>query len=291
MSSIWTELMGVEFSQKFYDVDGIKTRVIEAGDDSKPVLIFLHGTGGHAEAYTRNIEAHAEHFHVYAYDMIGHGYTDRPDCDYQMPDFVDHLVKFLDTIGAEKAYLSGESLGAMVASWTAIKHPERVIKLVQNTGILMAPNGEGKAELTDALERSRKAAGQLTMEIVHARMSWLMAEPEKTLTDEVVDVRYTIYNQPGMLPVMGKIANTILGGVIDADWCDKWVNPESMRDIQCPTLVLWTRHNPGQPVELAEEGMSRIPNAKMVILENSAHWPQWEEPELFNKVHLEFLLS
>jgi len=152
--------MGVEYSQKYYNVDGVRTRAIEAG--SGPVLIFLHGTGGHAEAYVRNIEAHAKHFHVYAIDMIGHGYTDRPDCDYDMNDFVDHLVKFIDTIGADKVYLSGESLGAMVASWTAINHPEKVIKLVQNTGILMAPNGAGKAELKDALERSKKAAGQLT---------------------------------------------------------------------------------------------------------------------------------
>ena len=289
MSSIWTDLMGVEYSQKYYDVDGIKTRAIEAG--SGPVLIFLHGTGGHAEAYVRNIEEHAKHFHVYAIDMIGHGYTDRPDCNYDMDDFVNHVVKFIAKIGADKVYLSGESLGAMVASWTAIKHPEKVIKLVQNTGILMAPNSEGKAELADALERSRKAAGQLTKDIVRARMSWLMAEPEKTLTDEIIDVRYTIYDQPGMLPVMGKIANSILGGVINDEWCNKWVNPESMRQIQCPTLVLWTRHNPGQPVELAEEGMKMIPNARMVILEESAHWPQWEEPEEFNKHHLEFLLA
>jgi 2-hydroxy-6-oxonona-2,4-dienedioate hydrolase len=289
MNSIWTDLMGVDFRQTYYDVAGIKTRVLEAG--SGPALIFLHGTGGHAEAYARNIEEHAKHFHVYAFDMIGHGYTDRPDCDYQIDDFVEHLINFLDTLGVEKAYLSGESLGAMVASWAAIKHPERVIKLVQNTGILMPPNGEGKVELADALERSRKAAGQLTKDIVRARMSWLMAEPEKTLTDEIINVRYAIYAQAGMLPVMGKIANTILGGVINDDWCEKWVNPELMQKIQCPTLVLWTKHNPGQPVALAKEGMKMIPDARMVVLEHSAHWPQWEEPELFNKLHLEFLLE
>ncbi len=289
MGSIWTDLMGVDFRQTSYNVAGIKTRVLEAGNG--PTLILLHGTGGHAEAYVRNIEEHAKHFHVYAIDMIGHGYTDRPDCDYQMDDFVDHLINFLDTIGVEKAYLSGESLGAMVASWTAIKHPERVLKLVQNTGILMPPTGEGKAELADALERSRKAAGQLTKDIVRARMSWLMAEPEKTLTDEIIDARYAIYAQPGMLPVMGKIANTILGGVINDDWCKKWLNPEHMRKIQCPTLVLWTKHNPGQPVALAEEGMKMIPDARMVILQHSAHWPQWEEPEQFNKLHLAFLLA
>ena len=289
MSSIWVDLMGVEYKQTYYNAGGIRTRVIEAGEG--PPLVLLHGTGGHAEAYVRNIESHAKHFHVYAIDMIGHGYTDRPDCDYIMTDFVDHLVKFLDAIGAEKAYLSGESLGAMVASWTAITHPERVIKLVQNTGILMPPNEKGRAELTDALERSKKAAGKLTKEAVRARLGWLMAEPEKTVTDELVDVRYEVYAQEGMAPVMGKIAMSVLGGVINDAWCEKWINPELMRDIQCPTLVLWTRHNPGQPVELAQEAMERIPDARMVVLENSAHWPQWEEPEAFDKAHLEFLLS
>ena len=289
MSSIWVDLMGVEYKQTYYNAGGIRTRVIEAGEG--PPLVLLHGTGGHAEAYVRNIESHAKHFHVYAIDMIGHGYTDRPDCDYIMTDFVDHLVKFLDAIGAEKAYLSGESLGAMVASWAAIKHPERVIKLVQNTGILMPPNEKGRAELSDALERSKKAAGKLTKEAVRARLGWLMAEPEKTVTDELVDVRYEVYAQEGMAPVMGKIAMSVLGGVINDAWCEKWINPELMRDIQCPTLVLWTRHNPGQPVELAREAMERIPDARMVVLENSAHWPQWEEPEAFDKAHLEFLLS
>lgn len=44
MSSIWTDLMGVEYSQKYYDVKGIKTRVIEAG--SGPVLIFYMEPAG-----------------------------------------------------------------------------------------------------------------------------------------------------------------------------------------------------------------------------------------------------
>ena len=289
MSSIWVDLMGVEYRQRYIDAGGIRTRVIEAG--SGPALIFLHGTGGHAEAYMRNIAAHAEHFHVYSIDMLGHGYTDRPDCDYTIDDFVDHLVKFIDAIGGEPVYLSGESLGAMVSSWAAIKYPEKVIKLVQNTGILMPPNAKGRAELSDALERSKKAAGKLTKDAVRARLGWLMADPEKSTTDELVDVRYEIYAQEGMAPVMGKIAMSVLGGVVDDAWCDRWVNPELMRDIKCPTLVLWTRHNPGQPVELAEEAMTYIPDARMVVLENSAHWPQWEEPEPFNKAHLEFLLA
>ena len=41
--------------------------------------------------------------------------------------------------------------------------------------------------------------------------------------------------------------------------------------------------------ELAEAAMRHIPDARLVVLEESAHWPQWEEPELFNQLHLDFL--
>ena len=110
--SIWNYLQGVEFKQSYYDVNGVSIRAIEAGQG--PVLILLHGTGGHAEAYLKNIEAHARHFHVYAIDMVGHGYSDAPDISYDMQCYVDFMRDFLDAIGADKASISGESLGATV---------------------------------------------------------------------------------------------------------------------------------------------------------------------------------
>ena len=146
----------------------------------------------------RNLAARAEQFQDYDIDMLGKGYTGRFDGDYTMQVWSDHLLAFMDAIGADSACLSGESLGAMVSAWTAIRQPQRVKKLVLNTGILAPPNAKGKQELIDALERSKKAAGNLTMDAVRARMAWLMAEPEKTLTDEVVAIRYAIYAQPGM---------------------------------------------------------------------------------------------
>ena len=76
---------------------------------------------------------------------------------------------------------------------------------------------------------------------------------------------------------------------MDAEVASQWAHPGLLANLQCPVLVLWTRHNPGQRVPLAEEGAALIPDAELVILEHSAHWPQWEEPERFNRIHLEFL--
>src|SRR5262245_50980332 len=106
MSSIWVDLLGAEV--KYYDAGGIRTRAIEAGAGEP--LILLHGSGGHAEAYTRNVMPLAEHFRVYSIDMIGHGLTDKPDGDYQAPDYARHIVDFMDAAGIQQAHLAGESL-------------------------------------------------------------------------------------------------------------------------------------------------------------------------------------
>ena len=45
------------------------------------------------------------------------------------------------------------------------------------------------------------------------------------------------------------------------------------------------------PADEAAEGAKLIPDCRMVVLEQSAHWPQWEEPDEFNRVHLDFLTS
>ena len=59
--SVWSDLQGVAFSQGYLDATGVRTRYLRAGDTSLPVLVLLHGSGGHAEAYVRNLEAHSEH--------------------------------------------------------------------------------------------------------------------------------------------------------------------------------------------------------------------------------------
>jgi len=288
-NTIWVDLLGKEIRQTYYQAKGVRTRVLEAG--SGPPLIFLHGTGGHADCYVRNIAAHAESFHVYAIDFVGHGYSDAPDLPYGVQDFVKHLRDFLDAVGARRASISGESLGGMTGAWFAATYPERVERLVLNTGILMPLEEQGRKDVADVLERSRAAAGQqLSREGVRKRMEWLMADP-RSVTDELVEIRFKIYSQPGRAAVMRKVAEKLFGISIDRAREKELFDPEQLKKIQCPTLVLWTRHNPGQSVQLAEEGTKLIPQGRMTVFENSAHWPQWEEPERFNREHLEFLLG
>ena len=288
MTSIWNALQGVPLRQTFINAGGVNTRALEAGDG--PALIFLHGTGGHAEAYARNIEVHAKHFHVYAIDMIGHGYSDMPEVDYGPQTYINFLKDFVNAIGEEKVYISGESLGAQVAAWFAIQHPDRVEKIVMNTGMLLPPDELGRQDFIEFRELTKKATGLPTRDAIRQRLRWLVHE-DHSITDELVDARLAIYKQPGRAETVNKIGQASLATLVDENVAKQWTHSGLLEQIDCPVLILWTRYNPGQRVPIAEEGARYIPNAELVILENSAHWPQWEEPELFNQVHLAFLLK
>lgn len=249
-----------------------------------PALIFIHGTGGHAEAYTRNLGPHGEFFHTYAIDMMGHGFSDKPDSKYEFFDYVEHLRKFLDAEGIEKVSLSGESMGAGIAAWFALTYGDRVDKLVLNTGAAL----ELQPEVIERFTRlSLAAIENPDPTSVRKRLEFLVLDPEQ-VTDDLVDTRLTIYRDPAFAKALPQILarhthrDTQLANVI---------TEEQWRGLPHSTLVLWTDHDPTAPVSTGKAVAEWIPNSQFVVMDGCAHWPQFEDADTFNQIHLEFLLD
>ncbi|CAN5413547.1 alpha/beta fold hydrolase [soil metagenome] len=281
--SIWSDLQGVSFSQGYLNAGGVRTRYLHAGDRDQPTLVLLHGSGGHAEAYIRNLESHAEHFSTWSIDMLGHGYTDKPGHPLEVSHYVDHLLAVFDTIGADKVYLSGESLGGWVASRAAADHPDRIERLVLNT----AGGSQADPEvMRRIITLSMAAVEDPSWETVQARIKWLMADKTKDY-DDIVASRQRIYRQPGFVAAMRDImalqdpeirARNILG-------------PADYGRIAAPTLVLWTSDDPTADVSEGSRIASMIPGARFEVMEGCGHWPQYEDPKTFDRLHLNFLLG
>src|SRR5205085_355448 len=89
-----------------------------------------------------NIAAHAEHFHCLAIDMVGSGFSDKPDLDYEVPVYARQVRDFLDAMQLEKASLVGVSLGAWVCARFALTYPQRTRKLtlLSAAGLVVNPN-------------------------------------------------------------------------------------------------------------------------------------------------------
>jgi 2-hydroxy-6-oxonona-2,4-dienedioate hydrolase len=286
--TMWADIAQSPFELSFRTVNGVRTRVLTAG--SGPALLLLHGTGGHLETYQKNIAELSKHFTVIVPDMIGHGYTGRPDVNYTLDDYADHLFALLDDFGIGPAYLSGESVGGCIAAWMALRSPHRARALVLNTGILERPDDAGLRQLGDLEERTRKLAENLTLDAVRKRMEWLVLNPAQ-MTDEMISIRYGIYAQPGMLDDVVKILHAVLemnrGEYCGVDYIDATRLPE----ISCPTLVLWSDHNPGKPYERVKPAIDSIPGVTVQVIADAAHWPQFEQSEEVNRAMIEFLLA
>lgn len=281
--SVWSDLQGVAFAQGYLDAGGVRTRYLRAGEPDQPALMLLHGSGGHAEAYVRNLAAHAPHFATWSIDMLGHGYTDKPGHPLEISHYVAHLIAVLDAIGARQASISGESLGGWVAARAALDHPDRIDRLVLNTA------GGSQAD-PDVMKRiitlSMAAAENPSWETVQARIKWLMADKSKGY-DDIVAARQRIYRQPGFADAMRDImalqdpdirARNLLGSA-------------EYGAITTPTLVVWTSDDPTADVAEGKRIASMIPGARFEVMPGCGHWPQYEDAQTFNRLHLEFLLG
>jgi 2-hydroxy-6-oxonona-2,4-dienedioate hydrolase len=280
-TALWPQLMRTEFSQRFVDAGGIRTRVVEAG--SGPPLVLLHGTGGHAEAYLRNITSLSAHFRVVAYDMIGHGFTDKPDRPYTLDDYCAHLRDLLDALGVEQAHLSGESLGGWVAAWFARISPGRVDRLVLTT----PGNVTSKPETMRTIaERTLRAVLDASEETVRARLEWLFAPVNRDLvSDELVAVRYAIYTLPGAVQAVRNVL-----ALQDPDVRARYAwGPEWCGEIAAATLIIWTSDDPTGTIEEGRLLESWIPGSHLICIDGAGHWPQWERPSEWDRAHVDFL--
>jgi len=278
--TIWNELAGIDFAVKTVDAAGIPTRSLQAGSGDEAV-VFLHGTSGHLEAFARNIAVHAEHYECHAIDMLGHGYTGKPDYPYEIPRYVEHLVNYLDAVGLEKVHLVGESLGGWVAAHLASEQPERVLSVQ----LLAAGGTVANPEIMERIRTSTaKAVQSDDVELTRARLRLLMHDPVDA-TEELVEARHRIYHQPDFV---ANIHNLL--SLQDMETRQRnLLRPDRLARIQAPTLVVWGHENPFGDVPEAKKMAEDIPGAQLQLYPECGHWPQHEQAALYNPLSLEFL--
>ncbi len=282
-ASVWSDLRGVTFSQGYLDAGGIQTRYIQSGDPTKPLVLALHGVGGHAEAYSRNFGPHGEHFWFVAIDMLGHGWTDKPAIDYQVKDYAEHVLAVLKALGRSSAMLTGESLGGWVSTYLAVHHPDVVEKLVLNTSGGWTAHPEVMARLK---KLSNEAASDPSWERIKARLEFLMCD-KAMVSDDLIETRRAIYAQPGFAATMDRIMCLQDMEIRRPNM----ITEEQYRSIKAPSLVVWTSHDPTATPEEGRQISAMIPGAQYVVMNECGHWPQFEDADEFNRLHINFLLG
>jgi 2-hydroxy-6-oxonona-2,4-dienedioate hydrolase len=270
----------VAFSHRWVDVGGLSTRVVEAGEGTGTV-VFLHGIGGHLETFCHNIAAHAQHYRVLAVDLLGHGYTEKPDGIYEIERYVEHLLRFLDVMRVERVMLAGTSLGGWVAARIAARYPDRVqrLSLISSAGLTSHPSV--MHSLKTLTERAALLGGK---EATKLRLEFVLKN-RAVLTNELIDIRHDIYTAPDS---QKSVRNIMCLQDMEIRRRNLLTTAE-LAKIQAPTLVLWTREDPTASLSDGQMYANAIADSRFVVFENSAHMPQLEEAQRFNELHLAFL--
>jgi pimeloyl-ACP methyl ester carboxylesterase len=290
--SVAVELLGTQ--TRIVQGERWHHRVIECGTTGEP-LILLHGIGGHAETYARNLHnLAAAGFHVYAADALYHGFSSKDPFDAQNRTEMqaDALADLVTVLGHGYAHVEGESMGAVIAFEFGMRYPELAGKLILNTALPILKDTEPREWRQNPgggstlKELSVQTVVSPTFANVRKRMEWLVADPVR-MTDEMVEIRLRLYQFPEIYASMQKVYG------IGSEWpAPIWKYSEAdVRAYKPESLVFWTEWNPGMASDYAEYFAELLPGHNFYEMSDASHWPQWEKPEEHDQVLIDFVLG
>jgi 2-hydroxy-6-oxonona-2,4-dienedioate hydrolase len=281
--SIWTELRQVAFRQAWVDADGVETRYAEAGPADAPVVMMLHGTGGHWETFAANLGPYSQHFRCIALDMIGSGFTAKPDIDYEIAVYVAHVRSVMRALGVTRASFVGVSLGSWVAARLAHDHPDEVDRLVflATAGLIATRSNMDRirTERTKAVDDPSWAA-------ISAMFEHLIADPANRI-DDLIALRQAVYRLPEMRQAIEHVLVLQDPEVRDRNLLteDEW------RAIRAPAFVVASGKDHNEYENTSRRVAALMLHARLFEMPEVRHWPHFEDPATFNAASLAFLLE
>jgi pimeloyl-ACP methyl ester carboxylesterase len=284
--SIWRYLDKLAFTQGYVKTGAHATRYIQAGPKDAPPLIMVHGMGGTWENFIANVGAHAQHFNVVAFDLLGHGYSDKPDQTLAVEDYVQQLGALVDAFGFQRVSLLGLSIGGWISTKFTVRQPERVDRLL----VLSAwgrPRAveppEVQARMKAMMEKRLKAVDEPTFQAMDDIFEGLVANPAQRMED-LLALRLRVYKLPGMSRNM----RNVFAGISPPVWDRNMLTDDELRSVSRPTLVVGCVDHPDVFLKMAQEYRALIPGVQYAEIRHASHWPQWEEADALNEMSLAF---
>ena len=264
----------------FIDAGGINTHYHEDGQGE--ALVLLHGSGPGVSAWANwrpVFPILAKHYHLYAPDVVGFGYTDRPaGVTYGMDLWVKHIVDFLEHKGLKKVSIVGNSMGGGVAINLAHQRPDLINKL-----ILMGSMGIS-FPITKGLDDVWGYTP--SVENMQAMLKSFVSNPAIANQAGLAEMRYNASIQPGFQESFSAMFPAPRQQGVEA----MALSEDKIRKITIPTLCVHGRED--QIIPIAETSWrlaNLMPNAELHVFSNCGHWTQIEKTVPFASVVHEFL--
>ena len=271
---------------RFVAVEGLQTYVMETGPPEGPAVVLVHGLGGSTFSWRETIDPLADDgYHVIAFDLPGFGLTDKPlTYDYGHPHQADFTAHLLDALNVSTATLVGHSMGGNIIAHLALRHPERVERLVFVDGAVVGSGGPGNVGALAAFPPIARwievgAAYLLTPERFTDLLRSAYADPD-FVTPEIAAGYARVLQTPDF-------PAGLVGLVRDAG--HNQLPDEAIRQIDAPSLLAWGEADTWVPLVNGQRLLALLPDAVLRIYPGAGHLPMEETPTAFNADLLAFL--
>jgi pimeloyl-ACP methyl ester carboxylesterase len=250
----------------------------EVQGEGEPLVLIPYLAADQA-CYAFQVAEYAKHFSCFTIDLRGAGLSGKPEGTYTTELLADDVAAFMQAAGIDRAHVGGLSLGAATGMWLAAKYPARVkslslhsawhrtdpfLTVVVGTWRVMAP-----------------ALGSVTDMVIQGIFPWCLTPELYAARPEYIDALADFVRGRPMPPVDAFLrqSQAVLGhdasGVIGA--------------IQAPTQITFGRHDQVTSTRFADPLQTAIAGSEVVVFEDCAHAPIYENVEEFNRRTLAFL--
>jgi pimeloyl-ACP methyl ester carboxylesterase len=260
-------------------VSGRKVYYELHGSGTGPPLVLVMGMAGSCKGWLAlQVPDFARHHPTLIFENRGVGESEDPGGPFTTADLADDLAGLLAALEIPRANVLGVFLGGMTAQQLALRHPERVARLVL-VGTYARPDAKRRLLLEKWREMARHDLGAGIM--VRERLLWTLRD-ETLEQSDLVDAMASSFPGGGM-PIDRDLFIRQCDACLTHDAVDR------LREIPQRTLVVCGRHDRLTPPKLHREIADEIPNARLMTLSYGAHLVMAECAQQLNEAVLHFL--
>jgi len=245
-------------------------------------LVLIHGMFGDFLDWDPVLEPLTSSHRVIALDLPGFGGSSKPRGEYSGEFFVSTLHEFFEQLELSEFILAGNSFGGQIAILYALYDPDSVSKLLLvNSGGFRKYTTEEKALLEPRFNEAALAA--LTPEIHAFLFSGVFAKASEASIRylEKQNAKLDWVDYPAYAHALSKSVRLSLATYL----------LDRLRDLRCPTLLVWGEKDQVLPVAQAELALTQLQRGQLKIIPGCGHAPQLECPAEFLRSIQPFLSS
>ncbi|MGA8400302.1 MAG: alpha/beta fold hydrolase [Stellaceae bacterium] len=242
----------------------------DAGGGETPALL-LHELGGSSESWRAVIPQLAADRRVIAADLRGAGRSEKPAGGFSLADAADDLDALLRALNIDRVDVIGAALGSLVGALLAIRHPDRVRRLMM---CAVAPDMAGTTR-TYLVDRAAKVLVVGMRGVADASLA--NSFPESRAAERAAYRAIYLGNHPAAYAELSLALARLE------------MTPKEWGAISAPTLVASGAHDFLWPPPIGRDVAALIPGAQFAVMDDAGHFPHLQAPRSLARLARDFL--